>query len=197
MKNKYSMILFYVTFILMSFKLSAQDLEDNHKLLSSDGKLYLDSLYKDFKSKLLIEKIIKADGKNVLEIKNLIKEWGALKSRGLRNILTSETENLITFNVSLDNGPMGHSWTYKFEFLIKEGRFKFLIYDMGNANSITSMFPPNSIKMDFFMSDGFMKAKYKVRTYLKTVDDLYHQFDSMEEYLKNPILGNKSKQNDW
>jgi hypothetical protein len=181
----------------MSINLSGQELVDNHKLLTIDGKLYLDSLYKDSKSKLIIEKVIKIEGKSVSEIKNLVKEWGALKSRGLKNILTTETENLVSFNVSLDNGPMGHSWTYKFDFQIREGRFKFQVYDIGNATPLASMLPINSINMDFFFSDGYIKAKYKVRTFLKTIDDLYRQFTSLEEYLKNPILGNNSKQNDW
>lgn len=197
MKNRFPKVLFYFICILMSINLSGQDLVDNHKLLTIDGKLYLDSLYKDSKSKLIIEKVIKIEGKSVSEIKNLIKEWGALKSRGLKNILTSETENLVTFNVTMDEGPMGHTWTYKFDFQIREGRFKFQIYDLGNANSITSMFPPNTIKMDFFISDGYIKAKFKIRTFLKTIDYLYRQFTSIEEYLKNPIVGNSSKQNDW
>ena len=197
LKSKSLKSFYYLPIFFISFNLIGQDLVDNHKLLQPDGRLVIDSLYKDLNSKLIIEKVVKTEGKSVNEIKNLIKEWGALKSRGLKNILTTETENLISFNVTMDNGPMGHTWTYKFDFQIREGRFKFQIYDLGNTETMGGIFRVNSINMNFFFSDGYIKAKYKVRTFLKTFDDLYSQFNSIEEYLKNPIVGNGTKQNDW
>ena len=60
MKSKSLKSFYYMPILLLlSFNLIGQDLVDNHKLLQPDGRLVIDSLYKDLNSKLIIEKVVK------------------------------------------------------------------------------------------------------------------------------------------
>jgi hypothetical protein len=174
-------------FILIPNLIFSQEIIDRYNILSNDGKLYLDSLYTNKSEGLIIEKVIFSDGKKIEELKNLIKEWGSLRYKNLNKILSSETDNLITLMVNLPDGPMGHTWTYKFNFQVKEGKFKFQIIEIGNTNQIMNIISPQGITMGFFFTNGVIKSKSKINTFLNMYNNFFDEFESIEKYIKSPI----------
>jgi len=191
MKKTYYRFIFLI--LLIPIQIFSQEINYKHNILSGDGKLYLDSLYTNKSEGVIIEKIIYTDGKKIEELKNLIKEWGSLRYKNLNKILSSETDNLITFMVNLPDGPMGHTWTYKFNFQIKEGRFKFQIIEIGNTNQIMNIISPQGITMGFFFTNGILKSKSKINTFLNMYNNLNNEFESIEKYIINPIKNSS----DW
>jgi len=191
------MRLILLFFLLITyFGVYSQKETFKHPLLYGDNPsyLYTDSLYKDRQSYLMIEKIVQVPNKTQKEIHSLIKEWGGVNFRSLKDVITSDSESQITM-VFVKSGIISYEWYVRSVIQIKDGRFRIQLFDDGNCFVGGLNIRERSYHLDFFFNNDVLKNQRKINVMLMFYDNLTQMVDNLREYTNNQ---NSSKpKDDW
>jgi hypothetical protein len=182
--------------LISSFGLYSQKEILKHPLLYGDNPpyLYADSLYKDRQSHLMIEKIVQVPNKTQKEIHSLIKEWGGLNFRSLKDVITSESDGIITM-VFVKSGIISYDWYVRSVIQIKDGRFRIQLYDDGNCFIGGLNVQERTYHLDFFFNNDVLKSSRKINGMLMFYDSLTQTVDDLRDYTNNKTSGKSN--DDW
>jgi hypothetical protein len=182
--------------LISSFCVYSQKGTLKHPLLYGDNPsyLYADSLYKNRTTHLMIEKIIQVPNKSQKEINLLIKEWGGLNFRNLKDVITSDSDGQITM-VFVKSGTISYDWYVRSVIQIKDGRFRVQLFDDGNCFIGGLNIPERTCHLDFFFNNDLLKSPKKINALLLFYDSLTQMVEDLRVYTNDKTAG-KSK-DDW
>jgi hypothetical protein len=186
----------FIFLLISSFSLYSQKELLKHPLLYGDNPpyLYADSLYRDRQSHLIVEKIVQVPNKTQKEIYSLIKEWGGLNFRSLKDVITSDSEGQITM-VFVRSGIISFDWYVRSVIQIKDGRFRIQLFDDGNCFIGGLNVSERTYHLDFFFNNDLLKSPKKINAMLMFYDSLTQMVEDLRVYTNDKTAG-KSK-DDW
>lgn len=150
-------------FVLFSF-VSAYSFSQSIILI--DGKLHIDSLYKNANENLISQFVLQFPNVKKEELLKKTKNWGAKRFVNLKEVLVGETEDQLVFNY-IDNKMFvrslgltnNYSWYIRLVAQFKDEKIRIQYFDDGNTYQPGSQYSPA------------IKARiYKLSNYFKDID---------------------------
>ncbi len=165
--------------------------------VNSQNCLTKDSVFQNISENLFISKVIEIDSVSQLDLIKKVKNWGALKFVNFKEVLVSETDNLLVLNyiTSIPTGMSTSKYYTKLTIQFKDGKVKVSFFDDGNvyypasqyasAVQARTIFISNSFKEpeQLICNKGLQKTTYKLIEGYKT--NVYNTLIDFENTLKN------------
>ena len=184
--------------IFISNNIFAQD-----SPLLIEGKLTIDSFYKDKGAFIIISEVAQFDSLNKATLIKKVKNWASIQFINLKEILVSETDdqlvlNYIDNNFYVKNGKTKAylAWYIRLIIQVKDGKIKCTYIDDGNTMVPGSI--PNArayhFKDYFKEEDGkFIASKYYKEGIIAIYQSVIQSFDSLKKSLASDTVGD----NNW
>ena len=172
-----------------------------------DGKLNIDSFYKEKSELLIYEEVVQVDSLKKEELIKKVKNWASTNFVSLKEVMVSETDDQIVLNYitnSYFQKTLGvkstRGWYIRLVIQFKDYKFKMSYYDDGNTSTPGSQYaPPVSSRVyyfkDYFKNDDGIKVAYKINTpgFIAVHESITNTSLSVKTYIQKQ----ESKKNDW
>lgn len=126
-------------FIIILFLITSLIGKSQSSLLV-DGKLNIDSLYKNKDELLIHNEVLEFVGLTKEQLKTKVKNWGATKFINLKEILVSETDDQIVLNYldgsyfnTMGKKRYNSDWYIRLVIQFKDGKIRCQYFEDGNA----------------------------------------------------------------
>lgn len=204
----------FVLFTVLSFPITTYCQEDyvapEPELISPllvNGKLLIDSFYKDKTELLIYTEVIQVDSLKKAELIKKVKNWASTNFVNLKEVMVSETDDQIVLNYitnSYFQKTLGIKsfigWYIRLVMEFKDGRFKMSYYDDGNTFRPGSQYAASGPARSYHFNDYFKnihetKVAYKLNTpgFLAVHDEILNTTLSVKSYIQKQ----ESKKSDW
>jgi len=196
--NKMKKLIPCLLIIFISNNIFAQD-----SPLLIEGKLTIDSFYKDKGAFIIISEVAQFDSLNKATLIKKVKNWASIQFVNLKEILVSETDDQLVLNY-IDNSFFSKSfgsriqlnWYIRLVIQFKDGKIKCSYFDDGNALTSGVMGSTRTIHLkDYFKEDdGKMIAVKHFKDGLLAIhQSLINSFDSLKKSLASDTVAD----NNW
>jgi hypothetical protein len=129
--------------------------------VNAQNCLSKDSVFQNFNENLFVSKVIIIDSSSQVDLIKKVKNWGALNFVNFKEVLVSETDNLLVLNYisSIPNGVTTSSYYTKLTIQFKDGKVKVSFYDDGNVYYPASQYGSAVQARTFYVSNSFRNAE--------------------------------------
>ena len=172
-----------------------------------DGKLNIDSFYKDKSELLIYTEVVQVDSLKKEVLIKKVKNWASTNFVSLKEVMVSETDDQIVLNYitnSYFQKTLGvksiRGWYIRLVIQFKEGKFKMLYYDDGNTFTPGSQYAPPVSSRTYYFKDYFknvdgIKVAYKINTpgFIAVHENITNTSLSVKTYIQKQ----EPTKNDW
>ena len=180
--------------------------QDNESKLLVDGKLSIDSFYKDKSSFLIFSDIAQFDSLDKATLLKKTKNWASTQFVNLKEVLVAETEDQIVLNY-IDNSyylkSLGmkypESWYIRLVIQFKNGKVKCSYYDDGNVTVAPSKYSSGASARSYYFKICFKEDEDQMiakRPSKEGLLNLHQKIEDSFESLKKAI-STTSTEKDW
>ena len=194
-------------FSLLILTLNSLSVIGQDSPLLIDGKLNIDSFYKDKSELLIYTEVVQVDSLKKEELIKKVKNWASTNFVSLKEVMVSETDDQIVLNYitnSYFQKTLGvkstRGWYIRLVIQFKDYKFKMSYYDDGNTSTPGSQYaPPVSSRVyyfkDYFKNDDGIKVAYKINTpgFIAVHENITNTSLSVKTYIQKQ----EPTKNDW
>jgi hypothetical protein len=186
-------VILFLFIIFISSNIFAQD-----SPLLIEGKVSIDSFYKDKEALVIISEVAQFDSLNKATLIKKVKNWASIQFVNLKEILVSETDdqlvlNYINNNFYVKNGKTKASlaWYIRLIIQVKDGKIKCTYIDDGNT-MVPGTIPNARVYhfKDYFKEEDakILAPKYYTEGLLAIYQSVRKSFESLMKSLASDTV---------